>query len=185
MDGDNAARREVLWDRCGESVIGIFTPHQAQVLRERLADYRRRVERALESLHDDAVISALLTTETDRLRVKLELTLARIAFFLHDLPDHGGVVELHDYPHRMEWIWMLQELRIAAASAAEGGPRPLAEPGAECAEFVEWSFTVIAGMIAVSEQEPPPELPEPERDPWPGGEADVIVVRRHPGDPVA
>ncbi|MFE0028585.1 hypothetical protein [Amycolatopsis sp. NPDC059021] len=173
MDGDYAARREVLWDRCGEKLIGIFSPQQVRMLRERLADYYARVERALDSLGDDKVISTLLATEADRFRVKLELTLARIAFFLADLPERGGVVELHDAPHRMDWIWMLQELRIAAASTSEG-ELPLApNPGCDTdasAEFVEWSFAVMAGLITTAECPPAPELPEPDRL---AGDADV------------
>ncbi|MFD9888069.1 hypothetical protein ACFWY9_01915 [Amycolatopsis sp. NPDC059027] len=178
MDGDYAARREVLWDRCGESLIGIFSPRQVQMLRERLADYQARVERALDSLGDDTVIATLLATEADRFRVKLELTRARIIFFLTDLPEHGGVVELHDSTHRMEWVWMLQELRIAAASAWEGGLPLAPNPGCDTdasAEFAEWSFAVIAGLITASERPPVPDLPELDRLP---GNADI--ARRLP-----
>lgn len=173
MDGDYVAQREVLWDRCGDSLIGIFSPHQVRMLRERLADYRARVVRALDSLGDDAVISTLLATEADRFRVKLELTMARITFFSHDLPEHGGVVELQDSPHRMEWIWMLQELRIAAASVSAGGLSLAPNPGCDTdasAEFTEWSYAVIAGLIVVSERPPAPELPG--LDPLPG-DADI------------
>lgn len=105
----------ISWDRCGDRVIGVFTPRQIRWLRKHLIDYRNRVDRALSGHSDDAVISAVFANVTDSMDSRLQQARGSIAALLDALPARGGVVEICGDLARLRSIWTLHELRIALA----------------------------------------------------------------------
>lgn len=152
----------ISWDRCGDSIIGIFSPRQIRWLRKHLTDYRDRVDRRLAGCHDDVVLATVFTNAADNFEFRLQRARQSITVLLDNLPAHGGVIKICGDPNRMTWVWTLQELRIAVSARLAGSSSNSSISVADTdapAKLQSWLSGIIETLIKTGDLQLAPNGP--------------------------
>ena len=154
----------ISWDRCGNSIIVVFTPRQIRWLRKHLTDYRRRVDRALEGNVDDpAIFQIYLNGQAANpapLEAQLQRTRSAITTTLAALPKDGGVLEIHE-DHRLTWVWSLHELQSALTARLEATTARTEATKA----LTDWLSTIVDTVLDAGPPAVAPTDVKPASDP--------------------